>query len=113
MIKGTIHFHDDTPALPIVIGTGEDVKAPRDLAALEKQGWVIDDNVTATYKAFLAAKRQGDVDSAVKFEAWIDNVKDVDLKPSEKQIQTAVALGKMDAEQGQALINLIREDSPE
>ena len=39
-----------------------------------KEGWVIDDALTASYKAFLAGRRQGDIPADVKFEKWIDNV---------------------------------------
>lgn len=110
MIKGTILFLDNSPALAVTIGLGEDVKAPRDLAAMEKSGWVIDDGIAQAYKAFLAGKRQGDIPSSAKFEEWIDNVAEVDLRPSRKQIDQAVLLGTMDQDQADRLIAFIEAD---
>ena len=106
MIKGTITFLDGSAALGVTIGLGEDVKAPRDLAALEKAGWVIDDNLTIAYKAYLAGKRQGDITADVKFENWVDNVAEVDLRPSRRKIEEAVAVGAMEQEQADKLIAL-------
>jgi hypothetical protein len=111
VIKATINFLSGVPSVGVTIGVGEDIKAPRDLAALEKQGWVVDDGMTITYKAWLAGKRQGDIQSDSKFETWIDDVSEVDVKPSRKQIEQAVALGSMTAEQGEALLQII-EDEP-
>jgi hypothetical protein len=111
MIKGSILFIDNSPALAVTIGVGEDIKAPRDLAALEKQGWIIDENISTAYKAFLAGKRQGDIPGSVKFEDWIDNVAEVDLRPSRKQIETAVAIGTMDEDQAERLIAFIEADA--
>lgn len=111
MIKGVITFLDGKPSISVTIGMGEDIKAPRDLAALEKQGWVIDDNMTATYKAFLAAKRQGDLTTDTRFEQWVDNVAEVDLRPSRKQVEQAVALGSMDQEQAEKLLAFIEADN--
>lgn len=110
MIKGTITYHDGT-AIGITIGLGEDVKAPRELAALEKQGWVITDDITAAYKAYLAGKRQGDIGADVKFETWSDSVLEVDLRPNRKQIEQAVAIGAMDQEQADKLIAFIEADA--
>lgn len=104
MIKGNITFLDNSPALAVTIGLGEDVKAPRDLAAMEKQGWVIDDNLTATYKAWLAGKRQGNIPTTSRFEEWVDNVAEVDLRPARKDIEAAVAMGTMEREQADKLI---------
>lgn len=112
MIKGTIEFHDGK-RIAVTIGLGEDVKAPRDLAALEKSGWVIDENVTTAYKAYLAGKRQGDIPSETRWDAWIETVAEVDLKPSTKQIEQAVILGSMDREQADALIALYEAESGE
>lgn len=109
MIKGTIEYFDGA-RIAVTIGVGEDIKAPRDLAALEKSGWVIDDNTTAAYKAFLAGKRQGDISTDTKFEAWIDMVVEVFLKPSAKQIEQAVIIGSMDREQADQLIALYEAD---
>lgn len=104
MIKGVITFLDGAQPVGVTIGLGEEVKAPRDLAAFEKNGWVIDDALTTVYKAWLAGKRQGDIPTDSKFESWVDNVAEVDLKPSRKQIEAAVALGKMDAEEAEKLL---------
>ena len=111
MIKGVITFLDGKPAIGVTIGLGEDVKAPRDLAALEKSGWVIDDSITTAYKAWLAGKRQGDIDSGSKFETWVDNVAEVDLKLSSRQIETAVALGRMEREEADKLLAFFGSDS--
>lgn len=112
MIKGTIEYHDGKRTA-VTIGLGEDVKAPRDLAALEKSGWVIDDNVTTAYKAYLAGKRQGDISTETRFEAWIETVAEVDLKPSTKQIEQAVIIGTMDREQADKLLALYEAESGE
>lgn len=113
MIRGVITYYPNTGRDPItvVIGVAEDMKAPRDLAVLEKQGWVVDENFTATYKAWLAAKRQGDVDES--FTAWFEQVQDLDLRPSRKQIEQAVALGKMDEDDAERLIALLGVDEGE
>lgn len=110
MIKGSIRFLDGSPAISVVIGAGEDVKAPRDLALLEKQGWVVDDSFTATYKAWLAAKRQGDVPTDSKFDQWIDNVEEVELRPSRKQIEQAVAIGSLEADKAEKMLALWEAD---
>ena len=110
MIKGVITYLDGKPATAITIGLGEEVKAPRDLAALEKSGWVIDDSLATAYKAWLAGKRQGDIPAESKFEVWVDNVAEVDLKPSRKQIEAAVALGKMEEEEAEKLIAFFESD---
>lgn len=110
MIKGTITFLNGSAPIGITIGVGEDIKAPRDLAALEKAGWVIDDNITTAYKAYLAGRRQGDITSDIKFEDWVDNVAEVDLRPSRKQIDQAVAIGAMDKDQADKLIAFIEAD---
>lgn len=111
-LNGTINYFDGTRTA-VTIGVGEQVKAPRDLAALEKQGWVVDDSMKVTYQAFLAAKRQGDLDVSVKFEDWVDGVTDVDLRPSRKQIEQAVALGSMDADQAEKLLAVLEDDEGE
>jgi hypothetical protein len=114
MIKGTVRFYDEKqPPLYVVIGTGEDVKAPRHLSLLEQQGWIIDDNVTMTYKAWLAGKRQGDIPADSKFEDWSDTVAEIDLRPSVKQIEQAVALGTMDRESADKLIAVIEAEQGE
>lgn len=114
MIKATVNFYDAaaTP-LAVVIGTGEDVKAPRQLAALEKQGWVITDDTTIAYKAYLAGQRQGDIAREVTFEAWIETVSEIEARPSKKQIEQAVALGNMEREQADALLAMMEQDSGE
>lgn len=114
MIRGTVKFYDEsvTP-LAVVIGTGEDVKAPRDLAALEQQGWVIDETVTTTYKAWLAGKRQGDIPADSKFEKWLDTVAEVELRPSMKQIEQAVMLGTMERDAADRLIAVIEAEQGE
>jgi hypothetical protein len=110
MIKGVITYLDGTTPTGITIGLGEEVKAPRDLAALEKAGWIIDDNISTAYKAWLAGKRQGDIPADSKFETWVDNVAEVDLKPSRKQIEAAVALGRMDADEAEKLLKFFEGD---
>lgn len=112
MIKGNIKYHDGV-STPIVIGTSEDVKAPRGLASLEKSGWPIDENTTIAYKAWLAAKRQGDISTESKFEEWVDTVEDVDLQPTPRQLEEQVALGNMSREQADRLLALIGADSGE
>ena len=111
MIKGVITFLDGKPSLGVTIGLGEDIKAPRDLAAMEKSGWIVDDGMTAAYKAWLAGKRQGDIPTDSRFEQWVDSVAEVDLKPSRKQIEAAVAMGAMDAEQAEKLLAYIEADA--
>ena len=115
MLKAVISFYDTaTPRIAVNIGTGEDVKAPRALAALERDGWVIDENVTIAYKAWLAAKRQGDLPTESKFEEWIDTVSDLDVQPSAKQMKQAVALGKMTQEEADRLVKALEvEDEGE
>jgi hypothetical protein len=110
MLKGVISFYDGSPSLTVVMGLGEDLKAPRDLAALEKQGWIINDEIELAYKAFLAGKRQGDIDSGVKFEDWAATVGEIDARPSRKQIEQAVALGGMTQEQADALLSTYGDD---
>lgn len=113
MIKGNVIFLDDSPVLPVTIGVGEDVKAPRDLAAMEKAGWVIDDGVRMSYKAWLAGKRQGDIPVDSKFENWIDNVAEIDMLPTRKQVEQAVLMGSMDQEQADKLLAYIEADEGE
>lgn len=112
MIKGSIKFHDGS-AIPVTIGVGEDVKAPRDLAALEKQGWVIDDGITATYKAWLAGKRQGDIPRDSRFEEWVDGVVELELLPTKKQVEQAVLMGAMEQDQADKLLTLIEAEQGE
>lgn len=107
MIKGIVHYYDGRESQAVVIGTGEDVKAPRDLAVLEQQGWVIDDTVSTTYKAWLALKRQGDVASDSKFDIWLDSVSEVEVRPTLKQIEQAVTLGTMERDQADKLIAVL------
>jgi hypothetical protein len=100
MLKATVDFYDpSTPPLVVSIGTGEDVRAPRELAALERGGWVVDPNVTLAMKAFLAAKRQGDVDPATGFDAWVETVAGIDVELTDKQLDQAVIAGQLTAEQ--------------
>lgn len=113
MIRATISYYDGRPALGVVIGTAEDIAAPRQLAALEKQGYVVDDDFTLAYKAWLAAKRQGDAVAGAGFDAWIEGVESIDAVPSVKQIEAAVALGTMDREQADKLIAYIGATSGE
>lgn len=103
MLRATVTFFDGS-SLAVNIGYGEEVKAPRDLAGLEKQGWVIDDNVSLAYKVYLAGKRQGDISKEVRFEDWVDNIDEIDARPTRKQIEQAVALGAMTQEQADALL---------
>lgn len=113
MIKATVKFYAEQTPLAVVIGTGEDVKAPRQLAALEKQGWVITDDTTIAYKAYLAGQRQGDIAKEVTFESWIETVSEIEAKPTRKQIEQAVALGNMKPEQGERLLAVMGDDSGE
>lgn len=112
MIKATVTFHAGG-SLPVVVGTSEDVKAPRGLAALEKQGWPVDENTTLAYKVWLAGKRQGDIPEAVQFEQWIETVADIDLKPSAKQIEEMVVAGTVNREQADYLLKQMESDSGE
>lgn len=109
MIRGTITYWDGT-ITAIAIGAGEDVAAPRHLKALENAGWPIDDNITTMFKAWLAAKRQGDVPGDSKFETWSDTVAELDLRPSDKQIEQAVILGKMSREEADRLKQAFADD---
>lgn len=115
MIRGTITFYPETGLAPVAvtIGVAEDMKAPRDLKALADAGWDANDNFAAVYKAFLAGRRQGDIAVDVKFTDWLDKVQDVDLRPSRKQIEQAVALGQMTEEDGEKLIALYEDDQGE
>lgn len=103
MLKAVVTFYDNAEPLAVAIGYGEDVKAPRDLSTLEKQGWIVDENVELAYKCLLAAKRQGDVPADTKFESWVDRIAEIDARPSEKQLRQAVALGGMTQEQADLL----------
>lgn len=107
MIRATVTFHDGRSPLGVVIGTSEDIAAPRQLTALEKQGYVVDDDFTVAFKAYLAAKRQGDVAVDVSFDTWIGAVENIEALPSLKQIEQAVALGTMDRAQADKLIAYI------
>ena len=92
-----VHYLDGTE-VAAVIGTGEQIRAPRDLAAMERAGWVIDDTIRLTYQAWLALRRQGDEtgpSGPPAFEAWCDRVAEVDAIPTRKQIEEAVAMGAM------------------
>lgn len=115
MIRGIITYYPDANRDPVsvVIGVAEDVKAPRELAALEKAGWVIDDSFRATYKAFLAGRRSGVIGKDEQFTTWIDIVQDVDLRPSRRQVEQAVALGQMDAADAERLLALLEAESGE
>lgn len=112
MIKGTVSFYDGS-TLPIVIGTAEDIKAPRGIADLEKQGWPVDDDLKMTYKAWLAGKRQGDIPADSKFTDWVDNVAEIEIVPPRKNIEAAVAVGSMDREQADKLIAFYEANSGE
>lgn len=112
MIRARVHFHDGQ-SLAVVIGTGEDVKAPRALASMENAGWVIDDTLTMAYKSWLAGRRQGDIALDSTFETWVDNVSDLELRPTEKQIEQAVTLGNMSREEGDKLLALLGDDQGE
>lgn len=107
MINATIRYYDASSPVAVVIGTGEDVKAPRALKELEKQGWVVDEALTMTYKAFLAGKRQRDIPADTQFTDWVDTVLEVDLRPTRKQVEQAVALGEMDRDKADRLLELM------
>lgn len=107
MIRATVSFHDGRTPLGVVIGTSEDVAAPRQLASMEKQGYVVDDDFTLAFKAWLAAKRQGDQSAHAGFDQWIATVENIEALPSVKQIEQAVALGTMDRAQADKLIAYI------
>lgn len=115
MIRAVVRYYDTTGKDPIsvIIGVGEDLKAPRDLAALESAGWPIDEGFAMTYKAWLAGKRQGDIADGAKFVDWMETVQDLDLKPSRKQIEQAVALGKMDGDSAERLLKALESDEGE
>lgn len=107
MIRATVTFHDGRAPLGVVIGTSEDIAAPRQLKAMESSGWEIDDDFILAFKAWLAAKRQGDTFAKAGFEEWIGNVENIEALPSAKQIEAAVALGTMDREQADKLLAYI------
>lgn len=113
MLRATIRFYDNQTPINVVMGVGEDVKAPRALAALEQQGWVVDDDFALTYKAWLAAKRQGDLPADSKFEDWVDSVAEIDARPSIKQIEQAVALGNLERDKADRLIAVLESDEGE
>ncbi len=106
MIKGIISYYDGKRTA-VTCGPGEDVRAPRELKALEASGWVIDEQVETYYKAFLAARRQGDVPKDTDFIDWIDSVEEIDLRPTAKQIEQAVAFGSMTREQADGLLKVL------
>ena len=110
MLKAIVTFYDETPSLAVVLGTGEDLLAPRALAALEKQGWVITDEIELAYKAYLAGRRQGDISTDIKFEDWAATVGEIDARPSRKQIEQAVILGGMSQEQDDLLLASYGDD---
>jgi len=110
MLKAVVSFYDNTTPISVVLGLGEDLKAPRDLAALEKQGYVITDEIELAYKAFLACKRQGDLSKDVTFEDWSTTVSEIDARPTLKQIEQAVILGSMTQEQADLLIATYGDD---
>lgn len=107
MIRATITFHDGRAPLGVVIGTSEDIAAPRQLDAMAKSGFVIDEDFTLAFKAWLAAKRQGDTFAKAGFDAWIESVENIEALPSKKQIEAAVALGTMDRDQADKLLAYI------
>ncbi len=113
MIKAIVSFYDGTEAKMVTIGTGEDIKAPRGLAVLEKDGWPIDEDLRLAYKAWLGLKRQGDIPADSKFESWVDNVEAIDLRATEKQIEQAVLLGEMSRDQADKLLALYEADMGE
>ena len=111
MLKAIVTYHDKERApFPVVMGTSEDVRAPRGLKALEKGGVVVDDNVELTYKTWLAAKRQGDVGESETFEAWADSVLEIEPRLSARQIEEAVAMGSMTRENGDGLLTLMADE---
>lgn len=111
MLKAVIKFYDGSQPLTVGIGFGEEVKAPRDLATLEKQGWVVTDEVELAYKCLLAGKRQGDVPVDTKFESWVEQIDEIDARPSEKQLKQAVAIGAMTQEQVDVLLASYGDDA--
>lgn len=110
MIKGTIKFLDNSADIGVIAGVGEDLKSTREIAQLEKQGYVFDDTLTMTYKMWLAGKRQGDISVDTNFTDWVENVAEVMVKPSSKDLDFAVASGNMTREQADAIINLMESD---
>lgn len=110
MIKGTIKFLDATPNLGITAGVGEDLKSAREIAALEKQGYIFDETLTMTYKAWLAGKRQGDIAADSTFEDWVSNVAEFMVMPSERDLNFAVASGKMTREEADSILDLLRDE---
>lgn len=113
MIKATIKFYGNDSLTPVTIGTGEDVAAPRGLAALEKAGWPKDDNTTLAYKAWLAGKRQGDIPADSNFEDWVKTVEEIDLKLTAKQIEESHLAGNLTREQADYLLKQNGLDSGE
>ncbi len=109
-VTGTIRYlSKHKPDVIVTIGKGEDLVAPRDLAKLEREGYVINDDITITYKAFLAARRQGDLPKDTDFVTWIEEVSEFEALPSRKQVEQAVALGTMEPERGARLLDYIEE----
>lgn len=106
MIKATVSYFDGRPAQPVVIGQAEEVFAPRGLAALGKQGLVLDEGGVLTFKAFLALKRQGDIDANTQFEEWASQVEELDVKPTRKQLEAQVLTGALTQEQADGLLAL-------
>jgi len=66
-----------------------------------------------TYKAFLAGKRQRDIPADTQFTDWVDTVLEVDLRPTRKQVEQAVALGEMDRDKADRLLELMAAEEDE
>jgi predicted NBD/HSP70 family sugar kinase len=113
MLKAIVSFHDGSEPQAVKIGQGEDVKAPTALAALRAKGWEVTPDVELTYKAWMALKRQGDVPADSKFDDWVDNVEEVAVQLSDKQITEAVLVGGMTQEQADQLRALYASQSGE
>lgn len=105
MLKINVTFYPESGIAPALVlaGQGEDVRAPRELARIEREGWVVDDNVTVSMKAYLAARRQGSISTDMSWEAWVDAVAELDVELTDKQIQQAVIAGRMTQDQAEQL----------
>lgn len=113
MLKAVVSFYDKRPAITVLIGKGEDLRAPRDYDGLRKAGWTVDEDLEITYKAYLAAKRQGDITADATFDSWVDSIAELEARPSDRDIKAAVALGTMTQEQADALRAIYGDDEGE
>lgn len=97
--------HCDGRTYHVLLGLGEDVAAPRHIAALVKAGWPeFDTTQTAAVKAWLAGRREGHIDKTLSFEGWAETVRDLELVASRRQTEQALAAGAITPDMADLLL---------